>query len=191
MHSPAALPASLLLAAILVAALPVAALPVAAMAQPRPAHPLVHAAPARAGAPRSLGKFDDWQAATHQEGGALVCYAFTVAAASAPALPGRGNVILTVTQRPTGRDAVAISAGFAYPAGAEATVQVDASQLAFYTANRSAFARDGKAAVAAFERGRQAVSRSPAPRAASVSDTFSLRGFTPAYAAINKACPIR
>ncbi len=165
-------------------------LPAAALAQSRPAHPPAHPAPVRSSnAPKSIGKWDDWQAATHQEGGALVCYAFTRATASVPSLPGRGDVVLTVTQRPGGRDAVAISAGFAYAASAEAQVQVDGAQLPFYTANRSAFARDGRAAVAAFGRGRQAVARSPAPRAPSVSDTFSLRGFTPAYAAVNKACP--
>lgn len=175
---------------LLALALPAAA--PAALAQSRPAHPPAHPAPARtSNAPKAIGAWDDWRAATHQEGGALVCYAFTRASVSAPALPGRGDVVLTVTQRPGGRDAVAISAGFAYAAGAEATVQVDAAQLPFYTANRSAFARDGRAAVAAFGRGRQAVARSPAPRAPSVADTFSLRGFTPAYAAINKACPAR
>ena len=174
--------------------LSLAAIPVAAPAQTRPAHPPAHAAPAPArpaAAPKSIGKWDDWQAATHQEGGALVCYAFTRAIQSAPALSGRGDVVLTVTERPGGRDAVAISAGFAYAAGAEAQVQVDATQLPFYTANRSAFARDGRAVISAFERGRTAVARSPAPRAAAVADTFSLRGFTPAYAAITKACPAR
>jgi len=167
-------------------------LPAAAPAQPRPAHPPAHPAPVRpASVPKPIGKWEDWQAATHQESGATVCYAFTRARASAPVLPGRGDVVLTVTQRPGGRDAVAISAGFAYPAGAEVQMQVDSAQLPFYTANRSAFARDGRAVVAAFERGRQAVAHSPAPRVPSVSDTFSLRGFTPAYAAINKACPPR
>ena len=149
-------------------------------------HPAGHAP--RVG-PRSIGKFDDWQAATHTEAGATVCYAFTRASGSAPALPGRGDVVLTVTQRPGGRDAVAISAGFAYPPSAAVTVAVEATQLAFYTSNRSAFARDGRAAVAAFERGRVAVARSPTVRGPAVSDNFSLRGFSPAYAAINRACP--
>ena len=90
-----------------------------------------------------------------------------------------------------GRDAVALSAGFAYPANAEVQVGVDQTQLAFYTANRSAFARNGRAAVAAFEKGRQAIAKSPGPRNATVTDTFSLRGFSPAYAAINKACPAK
>ena len=162
-----------------------------AAAQTRPAHPAAHPPARAANAPKSIGKFDDWQAATHQEAGQQVCYAFTRANASAPAVPGRGDVVLTVTQRSPGRDAVAISAGFAYPMGAEVQVTVETTQSPFYTANRSAFARDGKAVVAAFEKGRQAVARSPGPRNTPVSDTFSLRGFSPAYAAINKACPAR
>jgi len=177
--------------------LAVTACPAFAFAQSRTApHAPAHA-PARApaksasAAPKSIGKFDDWQAVTHQEAGQPVCYAFARAASSAPALPGRGEVVLTVTQRNGGRDAVAISAGFPYAANAEVEMTVDQAQLAFYTAGRSAFARDGKAAVAAFEKGRQAVAKSPGPRNAVVADTFSLRGFGPAYAAINKACPAK
>ena len=175
-----------------------AALPSLAFAQAKaPAHAPAHAASRPASpapkppGPKSIGKFDDWQAATHQEAGQPVCYAFTRAVSSQPALPGRGDVVLTVTQRNGGRDAVAISAGFAYAAGTEVQMAVDQAQLAFYTANRSAFARDGKAAVAAFEKGRQAVAKSPGPRNTAVSDSFSLRGFSPAYAAINKACPAK
>ena len=139
--------------------------------------------------PKSIGKFEDWQAATHQEAGQPVCYAFARASSSQPAVPGRGEVVLTVTHRVGGRDSVALSAGFAYANAAEVQVGVDQTQLAFYTANRSAFARDGKAAVTAFEKGSKAIAKSPGPRNATVSDTFSLRGFSAAYAAVNKACP--
>ena len=155
-------------------------------ARPAPAHAPAHAVPA---APRAIGKFEDWTAATHQEAGQTVCYAFTRASSSTPALPGRSDVVLTVTQRPGGaRDAVAISAGFAFGANAEVSVQVENTTLPFYTSQRSAFARDGHAAVAMFERGRQAVAKSPGPRNTAVTDVFDLRGFSPAYAAINKAC---
>jgi hypothetical protein len=142
--------------------------------------------------PRELGKFDDWIAATHGESGQTVCYAFVRAKNSAPAVAGRGDVVLTVTERPAGRDTVAITAGFTYRKDATVTMQVDTTGLDFYTAQTSAFARDGKAAVAAFEKGAQALARSPGPRdGQTVVDTFSLRGFTAAYAAINKACPAR
>lgn len=175
--------------------LPLLAVP--AGAQTHPAHPATHPAPHKTapapGAPKSIGKFEDWQAATHEEAGQTVCYAFTRASNSTPALTGRGDVVLTVTQRPTGRDAVAISAGFAYGAGAEVQVQVDQASFPFYTAQRSAFARDGHAVVTAFAKGSRAIAKSPAPRAAhgEVTDTFSLRGFGAAYAAIDKACPAK
>jgi len=161
--------------------------PAAAQTQHKPPAPAKSAAPA---APKEIGTYEDWIAATHAESGETVCYAFVRAKNSTPALPSRGQVILTVTERPSGRDAAAISAGFTYPKGAAVTVQVDAAGLDFYTANSDAFARDGKAAVAAFQKGDVALARSPGPREGQlVVDTFSLKGFSAAYAAINKACP--
>lgn len=141
--------------------------------------------------PKQIGQFDDWIAATNVEAGQTICYALTYANHSTPALPGRDKVVLTVTERPSGRDTVAISAGFTYAANAAVTVQADQAALDFYTASRSAFARDGKAAVTAFGRAKQVSARSPGPKNATVVDTFSLRGFSAAYAAITKACPAK
>jgi hypothetical protein len=87
------------------------------------------------------------------------------------------------------RDTVAIDAGLPYAANASVTVQVDQAGLEFYTAGRNAFARDGKAAVAAFGRGSRAIARSPGAK--EVTDTFSLKGFGAAYAAVVKACPAK
>jgi hypothetical protein len=165
------------------------ALPAAAADTKKPAAAAHTAAAAVAAGPKMIGKFDDWTAATHQESGASVCYAFTRAQSSAPLLPNRGAVVLTVTERASGRDAVAIEAGFAYPANATVTLQVDQAGLEFYTAGRNAFARDGKAAVTAFGKGSRAIARSPAPK--EITDTFSLKGFAQAYAAIVKACPAK
>ena len=181
-----------LLPAAALACLAAQAMGQAAAQTPKPpAHPPA----AAANPPKKLGTFDDWTAATHEEAGAKVCYAFTYASHSVPAVPGRGEVVLTVTERPTGRDDVALSAGFAYAAGAAVILQVDQTGLDFYTAEpqpgRNAFARDGKAVVAALQKGREAQARSPGPRGVPVVDTFSLHGFTAAYAAINKACPAK
>jgi hypothetical protein len=163
-------------------------LAVPAAAQSKKPAPAAHPAAAPAG-PRSIGKFEDWTAATHSESGQTVCYAFTRAQSSSPPLPGRGSVVLTVTERASGRDAVAIEAGFAYAPNATVTVQVDQTGLEFYTSGRNAFARDGKAAAGAFGKGSRAIARSPTPK--EVTDTFSLKGFGAAYAAIVKACPAK
>ena len=141
--------------------------------------------------PKAIGHFDDWIAATNLEAGQGVCYAFTRASSSSPSVSGRGDVVLTVTQRTGGRDAVALSAGFAYSANASVQVTTGTTTMAFYTANRSAFARDGHAAVAAFQKGSTVSTRSPGPRSTVVTDTFSLRGFSAAYAAIAHACPAK
>ncbi len=152
-------------------------------AKPAAAHP------ARAAGPTAIGRFESWTAVTNKEAGQAVCYAFTRASSSVPALPGRGDVVMTVTERPGGRDSVAISAGFAYAANAVVMVSADATMFEFYTAGRSAFAHEGHAAVLAFQKARQLQARSPAPKGKTATDSFSLRGFSAAYAAVQKACP--
>ncbi len=137
--------------------------------------------------PRRLGDFQDWIAAVHTEAGQKVCYAFTRASRSEPA---REGVILTVTHRAASRDQVALSAGYAYPRNAAVTVAVGSRDLAFYTGGTSAFARDGRAAVAAFRGGATAVARGPrAGGRGTATDTFSLTGFSAAYDAISQECP--
>jgi invasion protein IalB len=160
-------------------------LPLPAAAQQRPAAPA--ATPAPAAGPQRLGAFQDWTAATHQEGGQKVCYAFARASRTEPS---RQNVILTVTHRSQGRDQVAITAGYAYPRNAEVEVTVGQTELPFYTANSSAFARDGRAAVAAFRNGAAAVARGPqASGRGQAQDSFPLSGFSAAYDAISRECP--
>ncbi|PHK94868.1 hypothetical protein CR162_11235 [Pseudoroseomonas rhizosphaerae] len=133
--------------------------------------------------PQSLGTFQDWTAATHQEGGRKVCYAFTRAG-------NRQAAILTVTHRPQGRDQVALRSGYAYPRNAEVEVTVGGTGLDFYTAQDNAFAREGAKAVAAFRGGAQAVAKGPGAQGrGTATDTFSLSGFTAAYEAISKECP--
>jgi hypothetical protein len=137
--------------------------------------------------PRRLGDFQAWTAAVHTEGGQKVCYAFTRATRTDPS---REGVILTVTHRANGRDQVALTAGYTYPRNAAVTVTVGQRELAFYTGGNSAFAREGRAAVAAFRGGATAVSRGPRAGGRGVAtDTFSLTGFTAAYEAISEECP--
>ncbi len=137
--------------------------------------------------PARLGDHGSWTAATLQEGGNKVCYAFTRATRSDPA---RADVMLTVTHRPGQRDAVVLSAGHAYSPGAEVKVSVGAPELPFYPAGPRAAARDGAAAIRAFRNGREAVARGPGPGSrGTATDSFSLSGFSAAYEAISKECP--
>jgi hypothetical protein len=139
--------------------------------------------------PVSLGKFGDWEAATHPEGGVTVCYAYTFVKSSKPVLVGRGRVVLTIAQRPHERDAVAVSLGYQVLPHAGAVVVANGVKLHFYLEGRSAFAPQGAAALAAFRGGRDAVGHFPGPGGVMLADAFSLNGFAGAYAASLKACP--
>ena len=140
------------------------------------------------GVPRHLGDFGQWTAAVHREGGEKLCYAFTrPTRMSHP----RSDVFLMVTHRARIRNEVALAADYPYPRRARVRVTVDRTVLPFEADGTSAFARDGQAAVAAFRRGTTAVAQGPrrTGRSGTVTDTFSLRGFTAAYNAINRECP--
>ncbi|MBR0680187.1 hypothetical protein GXW74_06795 [Roseomonas eburnea] len=140
--------------------------------------------------PRRLGEFGAWTAAVHSERGQKMCFAFTRAQRMSHP---RSEVVLSVTHRARMRDQVAIASGYTYPRNAAVSVAVGRTQLPFFTEDGAAYARDGRRAVAAFRGGSEAVARGPraAGRRGTVTDSFSLRGFSAAYAAISRECPPR
>ena len=146
--------------------------------------------PARhADAPHPLGKFGEWQVATHSEGDATTCFLFTRAEASPQHIPGRSDVVLSVTRRPHSHDVVALAAGFALSGHEDAPLQAGATRMLFYIAGRSAFARDNTAALASFGHESSVTAKLAGPRGVTATDRFSLKGFATAYAAMMKACP--
>jgi hypothetical protein len=157
-------------------------------ASPYPAPAGFAGQPPVAAGPQTLGSYANWVAAVYQENGQPVCYAATQAINSTPPVPNRGTPVLTVTERPSGRDAVSIG-GILTNAGI--TVRVGPAGLDFYPAGGNVFARSGTAAVAAFQGGSQAVVQSFSPYNGPITDTFGLTGFSAAYAAINAACPMQ
>jgi hypothetical protein len=154
---------------------------------PKPGSHAAHAS--RPNAPHALGRFGDWQVASHQEAGASVCYAFVRAWSSSRLIPGRGDVVLTVTQRPQERPAVAVSLGYRIPGRLDGSLQAGPDKLPFYIAGRSAFARNGEVAVTAFAAADRTFAKFAAPKGGDVTDSFSLRGFAAAYKLIDKGCP--
>ncbi len=147
--------------------------------------------PPQAAGPQTLGSYGNWVAAAYQENGQPVCYAVTQAIASTPSVPNRGAAVLTVTERPALRDAVSIGGIQTDAGGAGIMMQVGRAGLDFYPAGGAVFARNGAAAVAAFQAGSQAMVQSLSPYNGPVTDTFSLMGFSAAYAAISAACPMQ
>jgi invasion protein IalB len=145
----------------------------------------------RAQGPRPLGTHGAWTAATHEESGQKVCYAFARPARSEGAPGNRSAATLTVTHRTSGRDQVAVSVGYPLPRQAEAVMTVGNQEFRSYgVVQANAFFQNGAQLIAAFRGGREAVARSPGPPGRSaVTDTFPLNGFSAAYDAISRECP--
>jgi hypothetical protein len=146
---------------------------------------LIIACPAHADRAVALGRFADWVAAVHRESGQPVCYAFTRAVGG----DGPAGAVLSVAERPTERDDVAIAVEFVFRPDAAMRVDVGDRRFDFYMAPRAAFARDGAAVIAAFAAGGMVVDHTLGPQGTPISDQFSLAGFADAYAAITRACP--
>ncbi|HEX6979791.1 MAG TPA: invasion associated locus B family protein [Alphaproteobacteria bacterium] len=172
-----------------------AAAPVAAQ---KPAKRAESAAPP---GPRALGTFDAWTAVEMTERGSKICYILSRPAKSEPANVRRGDVLLMVTHRPAAnrRDEVSFQAGYSYKAGAEVAVEVDkAKKFEFFTKPDAdadgAWTRDAaadKALIEAMRAGTTLTVKGASARGTETVDTFSLIGFSKAYAEIGKACGIR
>jgi invasion protein IalB len=148
----------------------------------------------RAAAPRPamIGEFQSWTAASHQENGQKVCYAFT-RARNMDGVPGRdaNQVMLLVTHRTSGRDQVAVRVGFSFARGVEGRLIVATGDFPMQASADTSFARDGRAVVTALRAGREALHRAPGPNGrGTATDTFALAGFTQAYDAITRECPV-
>ncbi len=166
----------------------------AALAQGRP--PAAPAAPT----PKPLGTFEGWTSAELGAGTAKVCYMFARPAESAPKGARRGEIMIVITHRPGAKrqDEVSFQSGYPFKDGAPVAVEIDAKKFEFFTRidvdAEAAWARDpaaDKAIVAALRAGNTLKVRGTSQRDTQTTDTFSLTGFSRAYAEIGKACGIK
>jgi hypothetical protein len=136
--------------------------------------------------PKPLGVFQKWTSASYGSGSSKACYAFTLA--PVPKGSKATPAMLTVTERPGNPTEISLSQGVTYAKDAKAQVMVGTQKLTFFTKDNIAYALHSKATTAAFSGGSDAVATSPAPDGKTVTDTFSLKGYSDAYKAIDKAC---
>lgn len=147
--------------------------------------------------PKLLDKFDDWTAIESAEGNAKICYMVARPTKSEPASARRGEILLTVTDRPSAKrlNEVSFRSGYPYKDGAPVTVEVEKKKFEFFTKPSvdpdGAWTRDAamdKALVDAMRAGNSLTVKGVSSRGTETTDHFSLSGFTKAHAAISKAC---
>jgi invasion protein IalB len=151
-------------------------------------------------APKALGTFDAWIAIELPEKSGKVCYMVARPTKSLPDGAKRGDILLTITHRPAAkqRDEVSFQAGYPYKPGAPVMVEIEKRKFEMFTRPEAdpegAWAKDAamdKAMVEAMRAGNTAVVKGTSARGTETTDSFSLAGFTKAYAEIGKACGIK
>jgi hypothetical protein len=138
-------------------------------------------------APKPLGVFKSWTAATYGNGADKACYAFTTS--KLPKGSKATPAMLTVTERASFRDEISLSQGITYAKDAKVMLAVGSTKLDFFTKANMAYAMKGAATTQAFLDGSAVTATATAPDGKPVTDEFGLDGFSDAYKAIQKACP--
>ncbi len=144
--------------------------------------------------PVILGQFDDWNAFSVQEEGGKACYMSSAPIKSVGKYTRRDDSFLTVTHRPHHNtfDVVSFEAGFTIRKGSKPTLKVDRKKtMTMIPVGGFAWLKeeaDDKKMVADMRLGGKAVLNSQSARGTKITDTFSLKGFSRAYRAIQEAC---
>ena len=101
---------------------------------------------------------------------------------------------MTVTHRKDAKGEVSLVATYGFQKGADITVSVDSKPYAFFSRGQSAWVKEenmDSTIVQAMRRGDQLTVKATAEKGGAVTDTISLKGFSAALAAIDKACGVK
>jgi hypothetical protein len=144
----------------------------------------------------TLGTFQDWSAFAFTERGHRVCFVQSRPKSTEPKGVKRGPINTLVTHRPAenATDVVSILMGYPLRSGTDVEVDVDGTKFKLFIDKETAWAPDARTDSAlseAFMKGNEAVVKGLSTRGTHTTDTYSLKGFTAALSAINKACNVK
>ena len=141
-----------------------------------------------------LGSFDNWAAYSFNDGTDNVCYMASQPTKSQGKYSRRDDVFLIVTHRPNAQtfDVVNVVAGYTYKSTSKPQLTIDKNKaIELKRHENTAWAKDAETdaqLVSEMKKGTTAVLLGTSARGTKTTDTFSLKGFSKAYEAINKAC---
>ncbi len=141
-----------------------------------------------------LGTYDDWSAYSYDDGSERVCYMASSPSKSQGKYSRRDDVFLIVTHRQKARtfDVVNVVAGYTYKTTSKPQITIDKNKaIQLVRHENTAWAKDAatdQKLVAEMKKGTTATLLGTSARGTKTTDTFSLKGFSKAYEAINKDC---
>lgn len=144
--------------------------------------------------PSLEGLYSDWSLYGMQENGNLTCYLSSGLERSSDTVARRRPAVILITNRPAEgkRGVVSVNPGYLYEDGSTVLLSIGRKQFHLFTAGGSAWAQDGddQQIIAAIRSGSALVVTGRMKGGPATTDTFSLRGFIPALAALDHACPV-
>jgi hypothetical protein len=157
-----------------------------------PAAPAVPASPQ----PKRLKTTDGWTAYTSAEANGLICYLVGTPTKSEPANLKRAAIHVLVTHNTADKTSNVVSfvAGYPFKDASDADLDVGGKKFSLFTKDDSAWARDAatdKAIVEAMQKGKLAIVKGTSARGTATTDTYTLAGFAPSLAEIDKACKVK
>lgn len=145
--------------------------------------------------PKELGTFGEWTAYTFTEGKGKVCYMATQPSKSEGDYTQRGDVFFLVTHRPAEKanNVISIVSGYPYKVKSEVELVLGKKSWRLFTQGERAWAVDEKTdsdIANGMRKGPSIVAKGVSTKGTTTADTFSLKGYGPAYDAINKECGV-
>jgi invasion protein IalB len=139
-----------------------------------------------------IGTFGDWDAYTRGSGNNRFCYMVSKPK-EASLQSRRGDIFFLVWHRPGNNehDIVQVDIGYPFKDNSEVEVQIGGDSWSLFTRDESAWTYktdDDKALVAALRKGARMTVKGVSSRGNPTTDTYSLKGTSAAYQAINRAC---
>ena len=150
---------------------------------------------ANAAKPKIIGEYNDWVAYYIDEPTGRVCYMASTPKKDEGKYTVRGDIYAMITNRPEegSYDVVSFIAGYNYKAQSSITVKIGSAKFKdLFTSLDKAWALDestDKALVRSMKRGYRMIVNGTSSRGTKTKDTYSLKGFSSAYKAINSKCP--
>jgi Invasion associated locus B (IalB) protein len=139
-----------------------------------------------------LASYVDWYAFTEKDGGRKVCYVEADPRRERGRYRRRGDVYIQVIHSPaTGREDVAVIAGYTYKQRSKVTVKIGPRRFRLVPDGDTAWTPRhvaSKHLVRAMRKGRRMVVRGISSRGTLTTDTYSLVGFTDALRAARRSC---
>jgi invasion protein IalB len=144
--------------------------------------------------PSLEGAFNDWSLYGMQENGNPICYLSSGLERSSDTVPRKRPAVVLITNRPAeGRKGVvSVDPGYIYEDGSQVLMSIGRRQFHLYTKGGQAWAEDADdpQIIQAIRGGSTLVVTGRMKGGTATTDTFSLRGFGTALAALDRACPI-